>query len=742
MPFRPWIGGLFRGSGDGPMPFTIPAELDVVDACALRVRAAFPLQAARHNEEVLIDLAGLAAVPAGIVRWLLLQAMPEHAPLATRLSLWNAVIEGPINLAEADLKVSPSFVGCQIDVLDLTDAKVRGVEVIGGQIGCVRADRLTAAGTVLLRGDREDPTRNRYSALMPANVSQTIAVAKGVLLSGATIRGNLDLRGAVIGPLAGQDDPICVLADGLKVEGNFLAADGFCGEGEIRLNGCFVGRTMDFAAARLINPGGFTLSAIGSEVKGTLWLGKGADDMRFSSQGTIQLQRARVGGDLHASGGRFEATGWDQRLPQADGSGDDEAILADEVKVGGSVRFDDGFEAFGLVRLVSAQIGGELLCRNARFDFPGEAAFVADGMAVSGTVEFCRSVTTGLIRFELATIKQGCSFDSMIFDSDGAYLGKTSFPPLVGNVSGLHAASLVVSGGLGWSNISRRSAGGNVGPQARVVGGRTTWLSLPSAAIDVLDDDETSWQHVDRIKLEGSTVSSIKHLSLSPKWRLARLDREYAPWTRDIPDWLFAPRRWWLEFQILVLSVFRWFGRESTGGLAAEIDRFDPGPYLQLARILRAAGFPTGAEDTMLRLERNRTRFSSFSPLRIFGRWIFDFVLRYGQRPFRPLWLLFFWWLGSGALFKWLHDGQKTHQFIAVMNPADPSKPPHSFEWAQYALDTLLPFVSLGQKSNFVITPLASFFGFLPVINAFIGYALLAFLAAGLGGLIRSGKDA
>ena len=52
-----------------------------------------------------------------------------------------------------------------------------------------------------------------------------------------------------------------------------------------------------------------------------------------------------------------------------------------------------------------------------------------------------------------------------------------------------------------------------------------------------------------------------------------------------------------------------------------------------------------------------------------------------------------------------------------------------------------MPFVDFNQKKNFVIDPLFSFGGGLLLLNALLGYAAIGFLAAGLTGLVRTGKD-
>ena len=56
--------------------------------------------------------------------------------------------------------------------------------------------------------------------------------------------------------------------------------------------------------------------------------------------------------------------------------------------------------------------------------------------------------------------------------------------------------------------------------------------------------------------------------------------------------------------------------------LGQQILRFVPGPYLQLARVVRQSGFESAADDILLRLEENRTNYSGLGWLGLLWRWI------------------------------------------------------------------------------------------------------------------------
>ena len=271
-------------------PPPVPAAFNLPPATAARLAQAFTDALAAPDTGLLLDLAGLPPVPAGFVRWLLVQAVPQCDATLTRVALWHATVTGVLALDGVTLKLTPAFANCSFAAIDLTDATVPGFEAIGGALGTVRADRLDASGSVLLRGVRPDAT---YHHALPADAQSDVVIAGGLLLCGAKIRGNLDLRGARLGRVAQLGD-VAVEADGLRVEGNALLSDGFGAWGEVRLNGSTIERDLDLSAAQLVNLRGRTLAAAGATVKGSLYLRHDGASTAFTSQGLLRLEGATI----------------------------------------------------------------------------------------------------------------------------------------------------------------------------------------------------------------------------------------------------------------------------------------------------------------------------------------------------------------------------------------------------------------------------------------------------------------
>ena len=99
----------------------------------------------------------------------------------------------------------------------------------------------------------------------------------------------------------------------------------------------------------------------------------------FSVSGELRLVGAEIGGDLACDGGSFTNTGGC-------------ALSASGLKVRGMVYLREGFIASGQVRLVGAEIGGDLVCSGGSFVNVGNDALSADGLKVKGSL-FLRNAT-------------------------------------------------------------------------------------------------------------------------------------------------------------------------------------------------------------------------------------------------------------------------------------------------------------------------------------------------------------
>ena len=90
----------------------------------------------------------------------------------------------------------------------------------------------------------------------------------------------------------------------------------------------------------------------------------------------------------------------------AESAADSDALTADGMKVGGNVNFDDVVTAGGTVRLIRADITGQLFCRRAHLNGtdPNGNALAAARMKVGGNVHFDGFTAAGTVRLTGADI--------------------------------------------------------------------------------------------------------------------------------------------------------------------------------------------------------------------------------------------------------------------------------------------------------------------------------------------------
>jgi hypothetical protein len=694
------------------------AKPDPPRATEAALRKALEDALSNRDDIVCVHAGADPVVCADLLRRLLVEASIAPEPRITRFVLWNATIAGWLNLSGIELKFTPSFVQCSfVTGIDLTDATVVGFEMIGGTVPTVRADRLTASGSLLLRKALADPT---YRHPQPAPQLAPIAITQQMLLCGAKIHGNVDLRGCALGSLAGE--PICLLADGVRIEGNLLLSDGLQSTGEIRLNGCDIARNLCCSAATMTKLGGYSLSAVGGHVHGDLELNDG-----FRSTGAFCLNGATVDGDVDATKARFVATAFaDWAPPVANPARDDlDALTAESMTVGGRLRLRCGFRARGVVNLITAHVGADFNCYQGHFDFPGEEALYADGITVDRATFLSETTSNGLLRFVQATLSQGCFIDHAVFERGGAYLDylrddNVSAPELgQRNVCGIYGPEAKIGGTFYFRDVTTDAPAG-----------RTVLLSVQYATAGTITDSEASWNAMDRIDLRGCEYQTITDLTDAVDWRVVRLDRQY-----------ISPYAGAWRFCTAITALFC----KNNARLRQARANFVPQPYMKLAQVVRAAGYEAAADRILVHLERNRTCFGGLGRTHQLARWTIDLFLRHGYAPLRPLLFL----LAAVGLSTWrfdvaFHDGRLASSHANLVSVAIPGATPPSslteeieFNPMVYAIDTLVPLVDLNQKKNFVFARPSC----LLIFNSFFGWMMTTFLAAGVSGLAKRSGD-
>jgi hypothetical protein len=155
-------------------------------------------------------------------------------------------------------------------------------------------------------------------------------------------------------------------ADGAVIRGGVLLRAGFRALGGMRMVGAEIGSSLDLSSAQLRSAPGLGAPEVGVALRADRLLVNGSVymDLGFTAEGAVLFLNAKVGGDLQCDSGEF--VGVPHQNPELSGI----SLSLDSAHVGGHVFLRKGFHSQGKVRLVRAQIGGDLGCMDAVFANP------------------------------------------------------------------------------------------------------------------------------------------------------------------------------------------------------------------------------------------------------------------------------------------------------------------------------------------------------------------------------------
>jgi hypothetical protein len=292
-------------------------------------------------DDVEADLRGLtdgqeAVIRAWVLRDLITDANPQW-PVKNRIRMTGARVRGSLDLARAELVHALHFAGCVFeDRVDLRFARARKpVEWDGGQTAAILADEFEADADLVI---------------------QNVTVTGLLSLHWASVHGDLRLTGSRLVAAGGQ----VFYGKDLRVGGAlFLDGQDFRAEGEVCLRSAHVEGQIDCRHACFDNPLGYAINADHLVVGGELLC-----EEDFRSNGEVCLQWAKLG-RLRATGGSFRSSTM-------------YALHADAVRAEAGIYLDRGFHATATVRLVGANITGELCCTEGFFDNPSGRALDAE----------------------------------------------------------------------------------------------------------------------------------------------------------------------------------------------------------------------------------------------------------------------------------------------------------------------------------------------------------------------------
>lgn len=524
----------------------------------------------------------------------------------------------------------------------------------------------------------------------------------------------LDLQGSLVPEIG---------ADGVIVKNQVFLRNGFAATGAVRLLGAQIGGNLDCADGTFTNPpqkdvdgSGTALHADGINVKGDVNF-RG----RFSASGEVRLIGAQIDGDLDCAGGSFA------NPPQKDLAGGGVALRADRINIKGSAFLRRRFAASGEVRLISAQIYGDLDCGAGTITNPPQRdlagsgkALSADRLNVKGSV-FLRGHFAANGRVQLVGAQIGGDFDCL----DGAFTNPAQ-KEFSGGGTALNAQRMVVKSAVFLKDGF--TADGAVNLYGTQIGGpfdcrngnfHKATLNLTTASAGSLYDSGLNDVPADSVADSDPTIWPQRGELLLDSFVYGRISSK---------GWIdVAKRLGWLELQSK--SPFR------------------QQPYLQLAKVLKESGNSNGALRVLEKMEGLRRGGEKNSPLARLWSWILKGSIGYGYRPGRAIWLIIvlsaLGWMvygNAGTMVPTDKDAYKEFKDPTTERRVPPHYP--AFSAPVYSLENSLPLVKLGQGDKWQPDPsrkgsLPTFVLWFLRVQIMLGWLLATLFVAGVSGIVH-----
>jgi hypothetical protein len=591
------------------------------------------------------------------------QLRDQVDPRGIRLS--GVTVTGQLDLAGLRVPFPLSFRDCDFDA----PLMVEGARLAGLSLASCALPGLLGNGARIRRDLDLSGSRVTGAHRTSASTSQTAAV----WLCESSVGGQLLAVDTVIDGAGGR----AVQADGIQVAGSVRLLQQFEARGQVRLIGARLGASLDLVGVHLAAPDGPALDLSGAVIAGSVFLISDRAGRRPVIQGRIDMGRTQITGQLLIRDARLEDRGiaaTERGYVRASVLGC--ALNAPRLSVGAEVALEGNCEVAGSVDLSMSELSDLTVGGQCRLSAPGRTALrlinaelrgdlrVAAGARIAGTIRAAGAIVRGALALhgiitdperrsvvgatalvvdgdvDLAGLQtaggrvnfRGATLGSLA--ADGAHLdnpdgysislNQATVKGSVRLVDGFCSAGLVV---LNRSTIEGhlQCTGGSFrcpGPAARnehgnaieaisatVRGGMNLGWTVVSPRVDFTDamttfvaDDPRAWPS--RFVISGFTYERFERL----------------PGAGPGPVWDQAARCAWLARQ----------------------DEFDSGPYEQAARVFRQHGYTREAEQILMAQRRAARRIgqSGRGFLHRAADAVFSVTVAYGYRPWRVLWAL------------------------------------------------------------------------------------------------------
>lgn len=259
----------------------------------------------------------------------------------------NSQISGNLDLSSSVLEFPVHFSECDLDEIDLTDAKCKSFCIEGGTVKGVHASGLNVEGNLLFSTEILGP---EAVGLRRTKVSEDLEFCDG------TYHGR-------------DSDGVCINADGLYVGGDvFLRRSKFFGE--IRLVGAEILGDLDCSGAAISNSDQDALSCDRAVIGKSLYL---VDS--FNAQGTVRLTDSHIGARIVCNNCTIN------------GSIEKGALNGQYMKVAQEIELGVGFVSNGAINFRNAQFSGDVDCGGATLHALDVASIILEGATIAGALK-------------------------------------------------------------------------------------------------------------------------------------------------------------------------------------------------------------------------------------------------------------------------------------------------------------------------------------------------------------------
>jgi hypothetical protein len=421
----------------------------------------------------------------------------------------------------------------------------------------------------------------------------------------------------------------------------------------------------------------------------------------FTAEGEVRLLAAQIGGQLACHGGTFRNPGG-------------VALNCDGLTVDQGMLCRDGFTAEGEVRLIGARIAGVLSCNGGTFRNPGGDALSCDGLTVDQAM-FCRDGFTaeGVVRPRVHRRGRGAALRGE--HRRRARLRRRYLPQPRWDRAHVRQPQRR-PGHVLPRRVHRRGGGAALRcPHRRRARLQRRHVPQPRR--------ESACYAASRDRKRGADGAGGLRRCLGPTYARVGI------WQDDAQTW---PDEIWLSGftyttiisnpPITVAHRLRWLRRDPAGYL--------PHPYEQLAASYRRKGDDARARQVLIAKQwHRRASHSSWWRRGLAIGWsiLLWATIGYGYRPWRVLWCAAVLFLTGRWVFT--RDYDQGDIVPKADNPAG-----LTFNAARYTADLLLPVANLGERAKFTAIGDAAWHAFAWTLA---GWLLAIVLVAGLSGVFK-----